>query len=246
MSIQYPGVVAYIPQVCPLVDGRAVVFGNAYQAMNLLILDTRTGAVLDHIDGVHPAMSPDQHWIAFEDYYPAHTELPVSSKYRIYDLMKSAAENRAPGTSTEESADVGTVVFPIVANGDDSAQLHEARLDSFVWAPDSKAVAFEDQVDGQRSIVLVSIGNDGSPTPQVYPMKVPQVCSTNEAPNEQFIWDSLKLEVTNGPNRLVSVTSKGVRGCAPKPLMILLQDFKAASTEQAQPPKKKSVREAKQ
>src|SRR5690242_5800843 len=52
-SIQYPGVVAYIPQVCPLADGRAVVFGNAYQAMNLLILDTRTGAVLDHIDCVH-------------------------------------------------------------------------------------------------------------------------------------------------------------------------------------------------
>jgi hypothetical protein len=71
-------------------------------------------------------------------------------------------------------------------------------------------------------------------------MDATQVCSTpDEVPTKQFIWDSLKLEVTSAPDRVVNVTVNGVKDCSPKLWTIYLQDFKAPETEQSQPLKKK-------
>ena len=144
--------------------------------------------------------------------------------------------------STDETVDLGTLVFPIVASGGASEQQRDARLGSFVWAPDSKAVAFEDQVDGNRSIVLVTIGDDGNMTPQFFPMSLTLLCSTNEVAPEQFIWDSLKLQVTSGPKRLVNVSAKAAKGFFQKVLTIFPQDFKAVESEHSKPAKKKAAK----
>jgi hypothetical protein len=241
-TIDIPGVVSYITQVCPLPDSRLVVFGNSYQSTNVSILDVRTGVLLDNFYATDPVMSPNQQWIVYETFYPAHTDEPVSDEYRLYDLTKNAKKNRAEGSNPGGSIAVGVVIFPLVQNDVEAEQRHEARSHSFAWAPDSKAVAFTDEVSGRISVVLVTINSQGDTLPYVFPLSLESVCSTSEVEHEGFVWDTLKLEVSNSPHPSVNVNVAARRDCYAKPLTVFFEDFKAAERERGKPPKRKTVR----
>ena len=111
-KISLPGVVNKIAEVCPLSDGRLVVFAESGYSTNIDIVD-RAGALLkDDIWAFTPAMSPDQRWLAYRKFYPRHTELPVSEEYLLYDLTKSAGQNRRFDVTLDDHDDAGTPVYP--------------------------------------------------------------------------------------------------------------------------------------
>jgi hypothetical protein len=225
-TIDIPGVVSYITQVCPLPDSRLVVFGNSYQSTNVSILDVRTGVLLDNFYATDPVMSPNQQWIVYETFYPAHTDERVSDEYRLYDLTKNATKNRVEGSNPEDSISVGSVIFPLVQNGVQAEQRHEARSHSFAWAPDSKAFAFTDEVSGRISVVLVTLNSQGDTVPYVFPLSLESVCSTGQVEHEGFVWDTLKLEVSNSPHPSVNVNVTARRDCYAKPLTVFSRTSK--------------------
>jgi hypothetical protein len=239
--IHLPGVTSFVEQVCPVSGHRLVVFGSAYQAMNISILDSTSGVLLDHIDAVHPTMSPDQRWIAFETFYPEHSELPVSSEYRLYDLHKSAAQNRADGVSPQESIYVGRVVFPLVEGRGDSEKRHQAQLESFTWSQEGHAFAFVDTVGNDTSLIVVKISGDGRTTPYVSRLTGAQLCESIDARQEQSLWNNLKVEIGSSETPSIQLSVQGDRRCTPKLTSLAFQDLLPAKQERNRGKKKTSI-----
>jgi hypothetical protein len=90
-----------IAEVCPLSDGRIVVFGagsgGLRGATSIYVIDEATPALLDNFGGYQPIMSPDQRWIVYRKSYSPHNSEPVTEEYLLYDLSKGPADNRAGG-----------------------------------------------------------------------------------------------------------------------------------------------------
>jgi len=112
---------AEIAEVCPLSDGRLVVFGQMSNGVATYIIDRTKGSVVDHFWCFNPIISPDQRWIVYTTFYPRHTEFPTTGEYLIYDLRKGYTENR-PGAEIAKDAgmsqyqenrvDVGAAIYP--------------------------------------------------------------------------------------------------------------------------------------
>lgn len=107
----------------------------------------------------------------------------ISEEYLLYDLRKGPGENRAPTIIHSDRTDVGHVVYPIGQNnliGDNIGvqpnQAHEFHSMTFFWASDSSAVIFADSVRNQFSIVLVTIGGNGSIVTYVHPVHGSDLC----------------------------------------------------------------------
>src|SRR4051812_20198962 len=86
-----------------------------------------------------------------------------SEQYMLYDLLASAQANRHG--STPYTSDIpGDVIYPAASGGEptdvadvpDSAR-HDFRSGSFYWSPDSRYLAFADDVGESLSMVLVSV-----------------------------------------------------------------------------------------
>ena len=101
-------VVYRVDQVCPLPDGRLVLFDDS-AGSEVLIVDPAKDSV-DTFYCYWPVLSPDQRRIVYQKRYPLHG-LRGSSEYLIYDLSKSAAQNRPDG-DVNNTVDVGAVIFP--------------------------------------------------------------------------------------------------------------------------------------
>jgi len=66
-----PALVSEISQVCPLSDGRLVVFGET-GATYVFIVDPARAVLVDSFLSYWPGISPNQHWIAYEKFFPLH------------------------------------------------------------------------------------------------------------------------------------------------------------------------------
>jgi hypothetical protein len=60
---------ASVEEVCQISRDRLVVFGDTGTATSLVILDQKAGKVIDEFFAYDPVISPNQHWIAFRDFY---------------------------------------------------------------------------------------------------------------------------------------------------------------------------------
>jgi hypothetical protein len=99
-DIAVPGMVSEFQQLCPLGNGRLVVFASNGAGENVVIVDGKNGSRLDSFDGGFAILSPNQRWIAFTKFYPRGMEEPYSDEYLLYDLSRTAGENRGPGVSS--------------------------------------------------------------------------------------------------------------------------------------------------
>src|SRR5262249_27618302 len=98
-----------IVAVCPLPDGRLVVFGDrgVTVAFAVFIVDPAKAVLVDSFGSWDPVMPPDRRWIVYEKGGPMHGS-DVSSELLIYDLAKTPAQNRLG----DELAGVGRLIFP--------------------------------------------------------------------------------------------------------------------------------------
>jgi hypothetical protein len=102
--------ISEIAEVCPLPDGRLVVYGDMGHATAVYVVDKARASVVDAFWAYYPAMSPDQRWIAYVKFYPLHG-VEGSDECMVYDLTKTPVQNR-PADEPNETIDVGGVIFP--------------------------------------------------------------------------------------------------------------------------------------
>ncbi len=159
-----------IEQVCPIQSGRYLVFvqapsGGSYE---IIILNGKTGAVMDRFRTYNPVVSPDQHWMVYQAFYPRGSD--PSDEYLLYDLSKNAAENTMPKPSWFTESMRGKVIYPVVADGTPFHNIglpDEQRhgcLSGFFWSNDSTAVVFGDRLQDSSAIILVILNPTGTKT----------------------------------------------------------------------------------
>ena len=64
--------ISEIAQVCPLSNGRLVVFADMVGASAIYLIDKASASVMDLFWAFDPVISPDQRWIAYAKFYPLH------------------------------------------------------------------------------------------------------------------------------------------------------------------------------
>ncbi len=249
VKIRVPGGVDELDELCPVSDGRRVVlFGTAGHTTNINVIDQANGALLDSFYGTTPLMSPNQRWLVYRKFSPAHTDLPVSEEYLLYDLSKNAAQNRQPQITASDRMDVGAPIFPkgqknLVLDqiGVPEDQQHEFRSDSFFWAPDSSAVAFADSVKDHLAIVLVTIDGGGNPSAYVHAVPISEVCSGEVSmPDTETLLEIREARVVlegNGHYVVQVESHSSDSACVPKTLQLHLSDFSPAKAETHEPTK---------
>ncbi len=251
VKISLPGVVDDVDEVCPLSDGRLVLFGGTYNSANINIIDGTHALLLDSFYGFDPAMSPNQRWLVYRKFYPLHTELPVSEEYLLYDLTKTPAQDRPRGVVLYDRANVGAVIFPLGQRnlltdniGLPEDQQHSFRSKSFFWAPDSQAIVFGDSVQDRFSLVLVLIDSAGVPRAYVHPIPVSEECSGNKIAPKNFGLSLSHAEIGLDKNgdRSIEVTFEPSPGvCVPQALELRSADFQPAKAEVHVEPKRKGI-----
>jgi hypothetical protein len=150
-----------VVQVCNLSSEKYLVVIEASQggSIEFLIINRKTGELLDRFRTFTPSVSPDQHWLVYRAYF-AHPVDPPSDEYLLYDLTKDAAANIVPNGGKEPHF-TGRVVYPVVK---DSKPFHNIGLpeklrhgcqSAFYWSSDSTALAFSDRTYDKGSLILV-------------------------------------------------------------------------------------------
>jgi hypothetical protein len=179
-----------IVQVCPIAGDRLLIFGtvNGGDGPFVWIVSESSGDQLDNLGARNPAVSPDQHWIAYRQYYAPQVENPADSNYLLYDLGKTPAENRLPSGDPQAPNPPGRLMYPAAPNHvpvNDylvevaPEQEHNFASDSFFWSPDSRFVVFADRMGRETpttSIIVVRIGGDEL-TAYVHRLQTQEVCT---------------------------------------------------------------------
>jgi len=246
-NVEMPGV-GEVPETCPIPEGTLLVFGSLDFAYDIYILNASTGAVLDTLRVYDPTVSPNQRWLAYRDFCPPQSEVSLSEEYLLYDLSRSAQQNRTGEVDRRYIDAAGKVIYPAVPNsapfdnlGLPDNLIHHFRVDSMHWAADSGALVFADSVLNQLSVVWVRVGSDGAFTTYVHPVATAEVCAA--PPSEHP--DTLALamsgaEIISGPgipNEIHAQFRDGVGGaCKPKTLVLHESDFNPAELEHHAPP----------
>jgi len=230
-----------IDEVCPLSDGRLVVFGNMSNGSSFSIVDPTKPSLVDTVWAYGPVLSPDEKWIVFRKFYPRTTDLPASDEYLRYDLSKSPMQNRSPGDTIDDQFDVGTAIYPLGWNnelvdniGAPESQQHWHQS-NFFWAADSRAVLFADRLMEERNIVLVTIDEKGATAASVFPIPGGMECADPSAAAKGKEAQPTRLRriefgPQEGPDRMISIDFEA-DGCAPKTLQLHSDSFQPAKTE---------------
>ncbi len=233
-----PSSISEIAEVCPLSDGRLVVFGD-FGGTDIYIVDRTKASVVDTFTAYTPRISPDQRWIAYVKMYPLHG-VEATDEYLVYDLAKSPAQNRPDGNVTD-TVDVGAVIFPPGqknVGGDNIGvpreQLH-GRGSEFYWAADSRAVLFVDGVpDNPKKIILVTLDEKGTPSALEHQVTVSDLCGREIPGVSPGTWTMDRAEV--GPDRggartIVLDLHSGDGRCPARVAQLYESDFQPSKTE---------------
>ena len=161
-----------VKQVCPIPSSRYLVFVmSSVGSYEVIILNGKTGILVDKFEAYSPVVSPDQHWLVYRAFYSHTTQLPASEEYLLDDLTKDAAENTMPNPDWFTEGVRGKVIYPVVGDGKPfhhiglpEEQTHSIRSDSFYWSKDSTAIIFADKVQDTLCIVLVTLDASGPKT----------------------------------------------------------------------------------
>ncbi|WP_374562883.1 hypothetical protein [Ideonella sp.] len=140
-------------------------FGGGAEVM---VVDWKSGEVVDRFWCYAPSLSPDHSSIAFVRFYPTHFVNSPESQYRVYRLDRTPAQNRqsskdqAAGIGSP-AADLGLAVYPTGRRAMrpnvevPEAEAHQ-HMSTLVWSRDSKALAFVDAIGPKVEAVVVKVG----------------------------------------------------------------------------------------
>ena len=168
---------------------RAVLLGEGTTGSGIVgVIGTNPVKLLDHFwtNGGF-GLSPDNHYLIFGRFYPAHGADNYDDQYRLYDLLGTRTSNwpKRPaqdGPPTEpinyDDTLAGVPVYPLKADEVDRENTnvpegteHEGGID-FIWSADSSKVVFADSQARVITIVLVKmpVGGKGGPQTLVHPL----------------------------------------------------------------------------
>lgn len=129
------------------------------------------------------SLSPDNHYVLFVRFYPAHGAVNYDDQYRLYDVLATRSSNW-PEHPTQEALTlepfrlVGVPVYPLKVGEieRDNTNVEEGTehqsLSDFVWSSDSKRIAFLDAQHGIARIVVVSVPTSKHPHPETVVYKL--------------------------------------------------------------------------
>ena len=232
-------IVLQIAAVCPLSDGRLVVFGDMGLTIVVYIVDKARASVVDEFWAFRPVLSPDQRWIAYVKQYPLHG-VESSDQHMIYDLTKSPKQNRPEG-ELESVIGVGMVVFPPGHQNypGSNTQLPQEQQHlggkRIHWASDSRAILFEDRTMAGPGIALVLLDEKGTPTAFRHALTEAEICGRDVPGARPGMWWLDRAEI--GPNLAgertiwADVNPSGDGRCAPHVLKLHKEAFQPAKTE---------------
>ena len=228
-----------LSEVCPLSSGLLAVFGD-FGGTQVFIVDPAKKTLIDLFNAYHPVISPNQRWIAFVKMYALHG-VNGSNQYMLYDLTKQAAENRLDG-DTRNDIDVGRVIFPPGhenfpgSNVDLPKSQQHFGGTRIYWAPDSRAIAFEDRTAEGPGIVLVTLDDNGTPSAFRHEITPAEMCGRDIPSGDAINWRLMRAELgpdgTRGAGGIVlDIDRSGGAGCVPHTLELQGADFNPAKTE---------------
>ncbi len=240
VTIQMPAV-SKVEQVCPNIAGKMLLFGRVTEiSFDIYIVDSSDGRVLDTMLATTPAISPDQHWLAYRAFWPRFSDLEPSEEYLLYDLTGDAASNTATGVKADLFPARGFVLYPRVADskpfshaGLPPGLTHVSRADALRWSDDSKSVIFADSVQDKVSIVLVEIGKSNRDlTQRVLPVIPAQVCGTIEGWDaSDGPWYPTLAGVSRSDGHITLDIQTAAPSCGTKSWRVSEADFQAAPLE---------------
>jgi len=237
-AIELQGVNEDILEVCPLASNKMVAFGSTGVGYQVNIIDTLHYAVADSFSASDPAMSPDQHWIAYRQFYPPQSEINISEEYLLYDLNASASANRHNLTPYTIDS-IGWAMYPALPGGAPvdrgdipESKRHEWRSKSFFWGPDSRSVVFADSVGKNLSLVVVLVASD-KPQAYTHAVSTVEICDGAASEEPYFTLDnaSVTSDSGGGPGVVASFNDSSGSACQPRQLNLNFGDFKPARVE---------------
>jgi len=168
--VELPAEIVQVNEMRAAQGGKAVVVGMVNGSVyEIVILNTRAPGIADMFLAYSPALSPDARFIAFVKFYPAHFVEGTDDRYLLYDVSRSAVDNRPSNATLNDHTNVGIAVYPHTANqgGDNTGvppqQQHHMLAQRFFWQSDSSRYVFADDYAGEWDLVLVAIA-DGVPS----------------------------------------------------------------------------------
>jgi hypothetical protein len=201
-KIDLPSEIVQVNEIRAVQKNKAVVVGMVNGSVfEVAILDTRSITIADSFLAYAPSVSPDGRFIAFVKFYPAHFVDGTDDHYLLYDLSRSARENRLAGGDVSDHTDVGTPSWPKTANrpGDNTGipplQQHHMTAQAFFWRSDSERYAFADDHAGDLDLVVVSPSQGVSDASKV---RIPrgEICATLRSESCQVTLSSAELTQT--------------------------------------------------
>ncbi|QOY89139.1 hypothetical protein [Paludibaculum fermentans] len=245
VTIHLPGV-GRVEQVCPNIAGKTLLFGRVTEiSFEIYIVDSSDGRVLDKVLATTPAISPDQHWLAYRAFWPRFSDLEPSEEYLLYDLTGDAARNTAVGMEADLYSGRGFVLYPRVADGKPfshaglpPALTHVFRADALRWSEDSKSLVFADSVEDRLSVVMVSIGKTNRDlTQRTMAVTRAQVCGDSKD------WDAMEerpfltLSAVARSGRRIALDFRTLdHTCPDKSVLVSEDEFQDALMETPAPP----------
>lgn len=236
-AVPLPDLISEVAEVCPLADGRLVVFAD-FGGTDVFIVDRVTASVTDWFPAYFPEMSPDQRWIVYRKFYPLHG-VEASDELLIYDLTKTPAQNRPGGANG--STDPGRLIFPPGENGVPyenigvpTDQMHSIGRRIY-WAADSRALLFTDRVAGRPDrITLVTLDDRDRSAAFQRQVTIRDMCGL-AVPSADLDWRMDQAEV--GPEQsgnrsiVIDLGHRADRRCPPHALQLYKNDFQPLKPE---------------
>jgi len=149
-----------------------------------MIIDLEHGVILDSFDAFYPAISPGGRFIAYVKFYPPHFVKGTDDHDMLYDVAKSATENRPASVPVDDLVNVGVNLYPGAQNKDEDnigvpADHAHGTVSQFFWSPDSQTLIFADQTQSLRLVqVKISESNSGTTTATlIAPLDKTSVCA---------------------------------------------------------------------
>jgi hypothetical protein len=167
--VELPPEIVQVNEIRAAPSGKAIVVGMVNGSVfEIAILNTLSMSIADTFLAYTPSVSPDGRFVAFVKFYPAHFVEGTDDHYLIYDVARSAVENRPTNGALTDHTNVGIPVYPPVANhdGDNTSiserQRHHMLAQTFFWRSDSVRYAFADDHAGDWDLLVISM-LDGRP-----------------------------------------------------------------------------------
>jgi hypothetical protein len=196
--------------------GKAVVIGMfSGDVWEVAVVDLDRPSLSDKFLCYEPAIAPNGRYISFIKFFPAHFAEGVEDHYMLYDLRKSAAQNRPAGTSSDDWQTVGTTVYPAGIGNHDfdnlrrpESSVHILYSDGFFWNSSGDQFLFADEFQGQVSVILIDLSLDGKATTKISAVP-PDACGEKVGPNDNCALRLVGVVFGLGTNRQLTLTFRG-------------------------------------